>query len=209
MTEQKPRFTKGKGRCRWAQQGDAEYVRYHDEEWGRPSHDDTHLFEMLILEGAQAGLSWSTILRKRGNYRRAFVRFDPRKVARFDARRRAALMQNEGIVRNRLKIESTVTNAQAFLRMQQEFGSFDTYLWAHVEGCPIVNRPAANARLAASTALSDRISKDLKRRGFRFVGTTILYAYLQAVGVVNDHSRACFLCPPGRSASRSRASLLR
>ena len=202
-------MTDTRRRCRWAQGADELSIRYHDAEWGRPSHSDRHLFEMLILEGAQAGLSWSTILHKRGNYRRAFARFDPRKVARFDARRRATLMQDEGIVRNRLKIESTVTNARAFLRMQQEFGSFDAYLWAHVEGRPIVNRPTANARLAASTALSDRISKDLKRRGFRFVGTTILYAYLQAVGVVNDHSRACFLCPPGRSASRSRASLLR
>ncbi len=183
-------------RCRWAQRADAAYIRYHDEEWGRPSHDERHLFEMLILEGAQAGLSWSTILRKRDNYRRAFARFDPRKVARFDARRQLALMQDEGIVRNRLKIESTVTNARAFLKMQQEFGSFDHYLWAFVDGRPVVNRPAAQARLAASTPLSDRISRDLKKRGFRFVGTTILYAYLQAVGVVNDHSRGCFLCPP-------------
>ncbi len=196
MTEQKPRFTKGKGRCRWAQQGDAEYVRYHDEEWGRPSHDDRHLFEMLILEGAQAGLSWVTILRKRNNYRRAFARFDPRKVARFDARRRAALLQDAGIVRNRLKIEATVANARAFLEVQREFGSFERFLWSFVDGHPVVNRPRAGDRLPASTPLSDRLSKDLKKRGFRFVGTTILYAYLQAVGIVNDHSRACFLCPP-------------
>ena len=185
---------KEKKRCRWASNGDAQYTRYHDEEWGRPSHDDRHLFEMLILEGAQAGLSWSTILRKREGYRHAFVGFDPRKVARIDSRRRAALMKDEGIVRNRLKIESTVSNAAAFLKVQQEFGRFDRYLWAFVDGRPIVNRP--DGSLPASTDLSDRISKDLKKRGFRFVGTTILYAFLQAVGVVNDHSRECFLCPP-------------
>jgi DNA-3-methyladenine glycosylase I len=165
--------------------------RYHDEEWGRPVHDDRRLFEMLILEGAQAGLSWSTILRKRAGYRRAFARFDPRKVARFDARRRAALMRDAGIVRNRLKIDSTVTNARAFLGVQREFDSFDRYLWAFVGGRPVVRR-SRGARLPARTALSDRISRDLARRGFRFVGTTIVYAYLQAVGVVDDHSRDCF-----------------
>ena len=180
--------------CHWAQEGIL--ARYHDEEWGVPVHDDRVLFEFLILEGAQAGLSWSTILRKRNNYRRAFARFDPRKVARFDARRRAALLRDEGIVRNRLKIDSTVSNAKAFLEVQREFGSFDRYLWDFVGGQPLLNRPAAQARLPASTALSDRLAKDLKKRGFRFVGTTILYAYLQAVGVVNDHSRDCFLCPP-------------
>lgn len=199
-----------KKRCRWASAGDADYVRYHDEEWGRPSHDDRHLFELLILEGAQAGLSWSTILRKREGYRRAFVGFDPVKVARIDARRRQALMLDAGIVRNRLKIESTVSNARAFLDVQREFGTFDRYLWAFVEGHPIVNRPGAHGGLPASTPLSDRISKDLKKRGFRFVGSTIIYAFLQAVGVVNDHSRACFLCPPQRAAaSRNRARHLR
>ena len=203
MTDQ-PLFTQGKGRCRWAQNGDAEYLRYHDQEWGRPSHDDTHLFELLILEGAQAGLSWSTILRKRDNYRRAFARFDPRKVARFDARRRAVLMKDEGIVRNRLKIEATVSNARAFLELQREFASFDRYLWGFVDGHPVVNRPSARERLPASTPLSDRIAKDLKKRGFRFVGTTIVYAYLQAVGVVNDHSQVCFLCPPAPAAQTSR-----
>lgn len=187
---------KPKVRCRWAHQGDEPYQRYHDEEWGRPQHDDQRLFEMLILEGAQAGLSWATILNKRANYRRAFAAFDPRKVALFDARRRAALMRDAGIVRNRLKIESTVSNAQAFLQVQREFGSFDRYLWAFVDGKPIVNRPGGTARLPASTPLSDQISKDLKRRGFRFVGTTIIYAFLQAVGVVNDHSRECFLDRP-------------
>lgn len=181
-----------KPRCRWAQGADADLQRYHDEEWGRPSHDDRHLFEMLILEGAQAGLSWSTILHKRAGYRKAFAGFDPRRVARFDARRRAALMRNPGIVRNRLKIESTVTNARAYLAVQREFGSFDRYLWSFVGGRPLVKHRLGSA-VPARTALSDRIAKDLARRGFRFVGTTIVYAYLQAVGVVDDHARSCFL----------------
>jgi DNA-3-methyladenine glycosylase I len=181
-----------KPRCRWAQGADADMQRYHDEEWGRPSHDDRHLFEMLILEGAQAGLSWSTILHKRAGYRKAFAGFAPRKVARFDARRRAALMRDPGIVRNRLKIESTVTNAGAYLAVQREFGSFDRYLWSFVGGRPVVKHRLGSA-VPARTALSDRIAKDLARRGFRFVGTTIVYAYLQAVGVVNDHARSCFL----------------
>jgi DNA-3-methyladenine glycosylase I len=182
-----------KKRCRWVPPDDPDYVLYHDQEWGRPVHDDRLLFEMLILEGAQAGLSWSTILHKRASYQRAFARFDPRKVARFDATRRATLLQDPGIVRNRLKIDSTITNAQAFLEVQREFGSFERYLWAFVEGRPVINGPTAGAGVPARTELSDRISKDLKKRGFRFVGTTILYAYLQAVGVVNDHSRDCFL----------------
>jgi len=167
---------------------DSQYIRYHDEEWGRPVHDDRLLFEMLTLEGAQAGLSWSTILRKRANYQRAFARFDPRKVARFDARRRAALLRDPGIVRNKLKIESTVTNARAFLEIQRELGSFDRYLWSFVNGRP-ASTPAHAQGRPSRTALSDQISKDLKKRGFRFVGTTIIYAYLQAVGVVNDHTR--------------------
>jgi DNA-3-methyladenine glycosylase I len=181
-----------KPRCRWAQGADTDMQRYHDEEWGRPSHDDRHLFEMLILEGAQAGLSWSTILHKRAGYRKAFAGFAPRKVARFDARRRAALMRDPGIVRNRLKIQSTVTNAGAYLAVQREFGSFDRYLWSFVGGRPVVKHRLGNA-VPARTALSDRIASDLARRGFRFVGTTIVYAYLQAVGVVNDHARSCFL----------------
>ena len=190
-----------KKRCTWASGlDDPEYIRYHDEEWGRPSHDDRHLFEMLILEGAQAGLSWSTILHKRANYRKAFSSFDPKKVARFDAKRRAVLMNDAGIVRNRLKIDSTVTNAQAFLEVQKEFGSFDRYLWGFVDGKPVVDIRPRGERLPASTDLSDQISKDLKKRGFRFVGTTIIYAFLQAVGVVNDHSRECFLAPKGRKA---------
>jgi DNA-3-methyladenine glycosylase I len=191
-----------KKRCRWASGGDPEYVRYHDKEWGRPVHDDRRLFEMLILEGAQAGLSWSTILRKRANYRKAFAGFEPKKVARFNSARKAALLLNLGIVRNRLKIESTVSNALAFLEVQREFGSFDRYLWSFVDGRPLLNRPRALQALPARTELSDRISKDLVKRGFRFVGSTITYAYLQAVGVVNDHARNCFLAPPAPSGKR-------
>jgi DNA-3-methyladenine glycosylase I len=178
-------------RCRWAQSADPAYVRYHDEEWGKPVHDDRLLFEMLILEGAQAGLSWATILRKRAGYLRAFANFDPGKVAGFDSRRRAALRRDPAIVRNRLKIEATVSNAAAFLAVQREFGSFDRYLWSFVGGQPVLRGQRAST--PARSALSDRISKDLIRRGFRFVGSTIIYAYLQAVGVVNDHAPLCFL----------------
>jgi DNA-3-methyladenine glycosylase I len=188
-----------KTRCRWVPLDDPDYVQYHDKEWGRPVHDDRLLFEMLILEGAQAGLSWSTILHKRAHYQRVFAQFDPKKVARFDAARKAKLLLDPGIVRNRLKIDSTVTNAQAFLEVQREFGSFDQYLWSFVNGRPVINAPTAGSGVPARTELSDRISKDLKKRGFRFVGTTILYAYLQAVGVVNDHSRDCFLYRPAKS----------
>lgn len=180
-------------RCGWVPEGDAEYARYHDEEWGRPVHDDRHLFEMLTLEGAQAGLSWATILRKRSAYRKAFAGFDPAKVARFDARRRAALLQDAGIVRNRLKIDSTVSNAQAFLALQAEFGSFSRYLWNWVDGQPVLNGWRTRTQVPARSELSDRISRDLKKRGFRFVGSTIIYAYLQAVGVVNDHTAGCYL----------------
>ena len=176
-------------------------MRYHDEEWGRPVHDDRLLFEMLILEGAQAGLSWAIVLRKRAGYRRAFADFDPRKVARIDARRRAALRRDPSIVRNRLKIEATVTNAVAFLAVQREFGSFERYLWSFVGGRPVLRGQRGTP---ARTALSDQISKDLIRRGFRFVGSTIIYAYLQAVGVVNDHARSCFLHE--RPAAVARAS---
>jgi DNA-3-methyladenine glycosylase I len=177
-------------RCSWPG-ADEDMVRYHDHEWGRPSHDDRHLFEMLTLEGAQAGLSWSTILRKRAGYRRAFARFDPKKVARFDAKARARLLKDEGIVRNRAKIAATVDNAKAFLAVQAEHGSFDAWLWAWVDGRPIVNRPRARKDVPAVTPLAVAISKDLKKRGFRFVGPTIVYAFLQAVGVVNDHVRGC------------------
>jgi len=196
-----------KNRCGWVPAGDDEYTRYHDEEWGRPVHDDRHLFEMLTLEGAQAGLSWSTILRKRAAYRKAFAKFDPAKVARFDAHRRAALLQDPGIVRNRLKIDSTVSNARAFLAIQQEFGSFSRYLWDWVGGRPVING-WRRGQVPAHSELSDRISRDLKKRGFRFVGSTIIYAYLQAVGVVNDHTKGCHLYRPRPAATRvaSRAS---
>jgi DNA-3-methyladenine glycosylase I len=182
-----------KSRCGWVPAGDDEYTRYHDEEWGCPVRDDRHLFEMLTLEGAQAGLSWSTILRKRAAYRKAFADFVPAKVARFDARRRAALLRDAGIVRNRLKIDSTVSNARAFLAVQKEFGSFSDYLWNWVDGQPVLNGWQSRSQVPAHSELSDRISRDLKKRGFRFVGSTIIYAYLQAVGVVNDHTRGCYL----------------
>lgn len=205
-----PRPSLERARCGWVPAGDEEYIRYHDEEWGRPVRDDRHLFEMLTLEGAQAGLSWSTILRKRAAYRTAFASFEPARVARFDARRRAALLQDAGIVRNRLKIESTVSNARAFLAVQKEFGSFSRYLWDWVGGQPVINGWQTRGQVPASNELSDRISRDLKKRGFRFVGSTIIYAYLQAVGVVNDHTSGCYLyrTPPAagrvaRKASRS------
>ena len=188
-----------KGRCAWVPAGDEEYTRYHDEEWGRPVHDDRHLFEMLTLEGAQAGLSWSTILRKRQAYRKAFANFDAARVARFDARRRAALLRDPGIVRNRLKIDSTVSNARAFLALQKEFGSFSRYLWNWVGDEPVRNGWRGRGQVPVSTDLSDRISRDLKKRGFRFVGSTIIYAYLQAVGVVNDHTAGCYLFQARRS----------
>jgi DNA-3-methyladenine glycosylase I len=164
---------------------------YHDDEWGVPSRDAIHLFEMLILEGAQAGLSWSTILNKRANYRRAFDGFDPEKVARYDDGKCAALLEDPGIVRNRLKVKSAVGNAQAFLATSEEHGSFADYLWAWVDGKQIVNRPRVSADLPTHSELSDRLGKDLKKRGFNFVGTTIIYSYLQAVGVINDHVITC------------------
>ncbi len=179
-----------KRRCSWAA-SEAMWA-YHDREWGVPVHDDNVLFEFLILEGAQAGLSWSTILAKRENYRKALVEFDPVKVARFDAARAEKLMQNEGIVRNRLKIASTITNAEAFLAVQKEFGSFDAYIWQFVGGAPKVNQWTSMKQLPAKTAESDAMSKDLLKRGFKFVGSTICYAFMQAVGMVNDHSVDCF-----------------
>jgi DNA-3-methyladenine glycosylase I len=178
------------GRCDWANGSEA-MGAYHDQEWGVPSRDDTHLFEMLVLEGAQAGLSWSTILAKRENYRRAFDGFDPERVARYDEAKIARLLEDAGIVRNRLKVRGTVTNAQAFLALRRQDGSFAEYLWAWVDGAPVVNRPRTGAEVPARTDLSDRISKDLKRRGFTFVGSTIIYAFLQAVGVVDDHLATC------------------
>jgi DNA-3-methyladenine glycosylase I len=177
-------------RCSWANTELS--IRYHDAEWGVPAHDDRVLFEFLILEGAQAGLSWNTILNKRDNYRKAFDRFDPKRVARYDAKKIQQLLKNEGIVRNRLKIVSTITNAKAFLDVQREFGSFDAYIWRFVGGKPRVNTRTALSQLPARTAESDAMSKDLKRRGFKFVGSTICYAFMQAVGMVNDHVVTCF-----------------
>jgi DNA-3-methyladenine glycosylase I len=178
-------------RCAWPGT-DPLYLRYHDEEWGVPVHDDRKLFEFLVLEGAQAGLSWITILRKREAYREAFDGFDPERVARYDRRRIERLLKNPGIVRNRLKIESAVTNARAFLAVQDEFGSFDRYLWKFVAGRPIVNRRSSMKAVPARTRESDAMSEDLKKRGFRFVGSTICYAHMQAVGMVNDHTVNCF-----------------
>jgi DNA-3-methyladenine glycosylase I len=167
-------------------------IAYHDEEWGVPVHDDRRLFEFLILEGAQAGLSWETILNKRENYRRAFDRFDPKKVARYDRRKVRELLANAGIVRNRLKIAAAVSNARAFLAVQKEFGSFDHYIWQFVGGCPKRIDWSKSQRVPAFTPESDAMSEDLKLRGFRFVGSTICYAFMQATGMVNDHTRDCF-----------------
>ncbi|HPI60360.1 DNA-3-methyladenine glycosylase I [Zoogloea sp.] len=178
-------------RCAWCGD-DPLYQAYHDTEWGVPLHDDRALFELLTLEGAQAGLSWITVLRKRETYREAFANFDPASVARFTEADQAALMLNPGIVRNRLKISSTVDNARAFLAIQAEFGSFDTWLWRFVDGHPIHNSLRSLADAQASTALSDELSKALKKRGFRFVGSTICYAFMQAAGLVNDHTTDCF-----------------
>ena len=165
---------------------------YHDTEWGVPLHDDRALFEFLILEGAQAGLSWSTILRKRENYRKAFDGFDARKIARYDEGKIAALLEDAGIVRNRLKIAATISNAQAFLAAQKEFGSFDAYIWRFTGGRPVLNRWRGTGDVPARTAASDAMSKDLAKRGFRFVGSTICYAFMQATGMVNDHTIGCF-----------------
>jgi DNA-3-methyladenine glycosylase I len=188
--------TRSRTRCGWAATGELD-LRYHDEEWGVPQHDDRRLFEFLVLEGAQAGLSWSLILKRRDAYRRAFAQFDPRRVARFDARRQQALLDDDGIVRNRLKIESAVRNARAFLEVQHAFGSFDAYLWRFVNGRPMQNawRPG---EIPAQTRESDALSKDLQQRGFNFVGSTICYAYMQAVGMVNDHVVGCFRRIPVR-----------
>ena len=177
-------------RCSWAS-GEL-MIRYHDEDWGVPVHNDRTLFEFLILEGAQAGLSWSTILNKRENYRKAFDGFDPERVARYDRRKIDRLLLDPGIVRNKLKIASTIGNAKAFLQVQKEFGSFDRYIWQFVEGKPRVNSPKSMKQVPAQTSESDAMSKDLKARGFNFVGSTICYAFMQAVGLVNDHTVNCF-----------------
>jgi DNA-3-methyladenine glycosylase I len=178
-------------RCSWCT-NDQLYIDYHDNEWGKSLHDDRKLFEMLILEGAQAGLSWMTILRKRENYRKAFDHFDPKKIARYDRRKVRTLLKNEGIVRNRLKIESAIANAKAFLAVQKEFGSFDRYIWQFVGGKQKRNAWNSVHEIPARTAESDAMSKDLKKRGFTFVGSTICYAFMQAVGMVNDHTVDCW-----------------
>ena len=179
-------------RCGWAALDHPEYLAYHDEEWGMPVHDDRRLFEMLTLEGAQAGLSWSTILHKREGYRRAFAGFAPAKVARFDARKVERLLTDPSIVRNRLKVESAVANAKAVLEVQRSAGSLDAYLWGLVGGAPTMNRWRQIGQIPAETSVSRAMSKDLKRRGFRFVGPTVCYAFMQAVGMVNDHVTSCF-----------------
>jgi DNA-3-methyladenine glycosylase I len=178
-------------RCPWSG-SDPAYLAYHDEEWGVPAHDDRHLFEMLVLEGAQAGLSWITILRKRERYREVFDRFEAQLVARYGERKKQALLRDAGIVRNRLKIDAAVDNARAFLSVQKEFGSFDGYLWSFVGGRPKVNAWAEMTQVPARTPESDALSKDLRKRGFRFVGSTICYAFMQAVGMVNDHLVGCY-----------------
>ena len=182
---------KNRVRCGWAD-GDPLYEEYHDEEWGVPVRDDKVLFEFLILEGAQAGLNWLTILRKRGGYRRVFKDFDVQSVAVFTEQDIQKALQDDGIVRNKLKVRASVKNAKVFIEIQKEFGSFSNYLWGFADGKQVINSPKALSDIPASTELSDRISKDLKARGMSFVGTTIIYAYLQAVGVVNDHIRSCF-----------------
>jgi DNA-3-methyladenine glycosylase I len=189
-------------RCEWVPEDNPLYVAYHDEEWGVPVHDDRELFELLTLEGAQAGLAWITILRKREGYREAFAGFDPAAVARFKPRDVERLMADEGIVRNRLKIESTVNNAARVLQVQEELGSFDAYLWSFVEGAPIVGNWRTSAEIPAETGESKALSKDLKRRGFRFVGPTVCYAFMQAVGLVDDHTLVCF-----KRTDRVRAAL--
>jgi DNA-3-methyladenine glycosylase I len=189
-------MTKKITRCQWAEGVSLDYIEYHDKEWGVPVYDDRVQFEFLLLEGAQAGLSWSTILNKREGYRKAFVGFDVEKVARFTKKRVEKLLQDPAIVRNRLKVESAVTNAQAFIEVQQEFGSFSKYIWRFVDGTPIQNRFKKDGDVPATSPESDALSKDLKKRGFRFVGSTIVYAHMQATGLVNDHVTGCFRHQP-------------
>lgn len=188
-------------RCGWAGD-DPVYILYHDKEWGVPLHDDRALFEMLCLEGAQAGLSWITILRKRENYRKAFDGFDPETIARYDRRKVERLLGNEGIVRNRLKVEGTVKNARAFLAVAEEFGSFDRYIWGFTGGKPLVNRRSSMRDVPATTPESDAMSRALKKRGFTFVGPTICYAFMQACGMVNDHVAGCFRRPKASTETR-------
>lgn len=185
-------MSENKVRCPWVKNTFDEYVRYHDEEWGVPVHDDRVHFEFITLEGAQAGLSWSTILKRREGYRRLFKEFDPEKVARFSDRKVEELAKNAAIVRHRKKVESVVTNAQAFLQIQEEFGTFDKYIWDYVDGKPLCNHFEKKEDVPAKTELSDQIAKDLKKRGFSFVGSTTIYAYMQACGLVNDHLTTCY-----------------
>lgn len=184
-------MAKTKTRCSWCTSSEL-YIKYHDEEWGVPVYDDQMLFEMLLLEGAQAGLSWITILNKRENYRKAFNNFDATKIARYTDKRKEKLLQNPGIVRNKLKVNAAVVNAQMFLKVQKEMGSFKEYIWQFVDGKPIKNKFKTIAEVPASTTESDSMAKDLKKRGFKFVGSTICYAFMQAVGMVNDHTTDCF-----------------
>lgn len=185
-----PLSTPSLSRCPWPT--DDLYIAYHDTEWGVPVHDDQKIFEFIILEGAQAGLSWHTVLKKRENYRKVFDQFDPEKIARYNAAKTAKLLADPGIIRNRLKIASTIQNAKAFLKTQEEFGAFDKYIWRFVDGRPIVNHRKSMKEVPAQTKESDALSKDLKQRGFNFVGTTICYAHMQATGMVNDHLVTCF-----------------
>ena len=189
-------------RCAWVEGNGPDYIAYHDTEWGVPVRDDRRQFEFLVLEGAQAGLSWSTILNKRDGYRKAFADFDPEKVARYTRRRIESLLKNPAIVRNRLKVESAVTNAKAFLAVQDEFGSFSDYIWGFVDDRPIQNRRRRDGDIPPSSPESDVLSKDLKQRGFRFVGSTIIYAHMQATGMVNDHLIDCFRYKPCAALAR-------
>lgn len=198
----------GVKRCAWAEGVSEAYLSYHDQEWGVPVHDDRKQFEFLILEGAQAGLSWSTVLHKRQAYRKAFAGFNPLKVARFDGKKIEALLKNPGIIRNRLKVSAAISNARAFLAVQKEFGTFDRYIWSFVGGRPIVSRRRSMKDIPATSPQSDALSLDLKKRGFKFVGSTIIYAHMQAVGMVNDHVVGCFryracAAPGKRSRSTS------
>lgn len=181
-----------KSRCQWVN-SDPLYIEYHDQEWGVPVYDEQKLFEFLLLEGAQAGLSWITILKRRENYRQAFDEFNPQKIAKYNEKKLATLLTDVGIIRNRLKIQAAVLNAQAFLQVKEEFGSFSDYIWQFVEGKPILNHWPDMSKVPVSTPISDAMAKDLKKRGFKFVGTTICYAFMQAVGMVNDHTKDCFL----------------
>ena len=181
-----------KKRCQWVPLDKPMYVKYHDEEWGVPIHDDRLLFEFLILEGMQAGLSWATILNKRENFRKAFDNFDPQKIARYDQKKFEALMQDSGIIRNRLKIQAAIQNAKSFLEVQKEFGTFDAYMWKFIDGKPIINRWKTIKEVPPKTPVSDTISKDMLNRGFKFVGSTIIYSHMQATGMVNDHTGDCY-----------------